>query len=237
MFSLIVLVVVCVFTYTIEIVFGLGGTILMIPLLSFWFDTKTLVIFSTVPQILTGTIGLARSPKTVNLKFLGGMMVYAVLGSFAGLYLFYRFSTSAFQVLIASAITLSGLYILLSPKRLHLSPLGARALDTLAGASQALFGISGPIAMMRLLSSFEQKTVIRNYALAFFLSLNIFRAGSYAVQGTFTEEILRMIVVSAPVLAVSLWFSNKLHFHVPETGFRRTVGWIILVGGMVLFAR
>ena len=88
--------------------------------------------------------------------------------------------------------------------------------------------------MTRLLGSFQDKTVVRNYALAFFLSLNVLRVGSYVVGGTITPEIGRMMLISAPVLAVTLWFANHLHFKVNEILFRRVVAWIILFGGLSL---
>lgn len=237
MLPLIALTVICTLTYTFEIVFGLGGTILMLPLLSFVYDTKTLVIYSVLPQVLVGTIGLVRSPKTVALAFLGRMLAFATLGAIAGLYLFFHFSASAFQILLASAVTLFGVVLVLAPGRLALPVPAARILDTIAGASQALFGISGPIAMTRLLATFREKVVVRNYALAFFLALNLFRAGGYLVNDTFTPEILAMMAASAPFLGVALWFSNRLHFHVNEAGFRRVVAWLVLVGGVTLFFR
>jgi len=49
MSALIVLTLVCALTYTFEIVFGLAGTILMQPLLSFLCDARTLVIYSVLP--------------------------------------------------------------------------------------------------------------------------------------------------------------------------------------------
>ena len=89
MLPLIILTLVCALTYSFEIVFGLAGTILMLPVLSFFFDTKTLVIYSILPQILVAVIGLARSPRTVKLEFLAKMLLFATLGALAGLYLFY----------------------------------------------------------------------------------------------------------------------------------------------------
>jgi uncharacterized membrane protein YfcA len=237
MLPVVILTIVCMLTYSFEIVFGLAGTILMLPLLSFWFDAKTLVIYSTLPQILVGGIGLARSPRTVELAFLGKMLGFATLGGVAGLYLFYQFSTTVFHYLLAGVITLFGLYLVIAPGRLTLSPLAARALDTLAGVSQALFGISGPIAMTRLMGSFPDKTVVRNYALAFFLCLNLFRAGGYVVNATFSREILVMMLVSGPFLALALWFANHLHFKLNERLFRGVVAWIILGGGISLFFR
>ncbi len=231
------LVLVCVLTYSFEIVFGLAGTILMLTVLSLWFDAKVLVIYSVLPQILVAGIGLARSPRTVNTRFLLGMLAFAGVGAMLGLYLFYQFPSRLFQLLLASAITLSGAYLVAASGRLRLSPAGARTLDFTAGLSQALFGISGPIAMTRLLATFNDKTVVRNYALAFFLALNLLRAAGYLGNGTFTPQIGYMMLVSAPFLVVALWFSNHLHFKINERLFRRVVAWIILLGGTTLFFR
>ena len=108
MVSLALLTLVCVLTYSFEIVFGLAGTILMLPLLSFLYDTKTLVIYSVLPQILVAVIGLARSPKKVNREFMAGMLFFAGMGAVAGFALFYYFSASVFQVLLASGYTGGG---------------------------------------------------------------------------------------------------------------------------------
>ena len=237
MLDIALLTLVCMLTYSFEIVFGLAGTILMLTVLSLWFDTKTLVIYSVLPQILVGGIGLARSPRTVNPRFLLSMLAFAGLGAIAGLYLFYQFPPKVFQQLLASAITLSGLYLVIASGTWRLSPVTARVLDFAAGVSQALFGISGPIAMTRLLATFDDKTVVRNYALAFFLALNLLRAAGYLVNGTFTSQIGDMMLVSAPFLALALWYSNHLHFKLNERVFRRVVAWIILVGGFTLFFR
>ena len=235
MLALIALTLVCVLTYSIEITFGLAGTILMLMVMSLVFETKTLVIYSVLPQILVAVIGLVRSPRTVDPGYLARMLAFASLGAFAGLYLFYAFSTSLFQVLLASAVTAFGLYLVAAPVRMTIGPSLARVLDTLAGASQALFGISGPIAMTRLLGTFEQKVVVRNYALAFFLCLNLFRAGGYLIHGTITKEIWQMMAFSAPFLAAALWFANHLHFRVNEAVFRRVVAWLVLGGGVSLY--
>ncbi len=234
MLALAFLTVVCVLTYSFEIVFGLAGTILMLPVLSLLYDTKTLVVYSCLPQIMVGVIGLTRSPRTVRPRVLGGMLAAAALGAVAGLVIFYVLPEALFRILLATVVVLFGLYLVAAPGRLRFTAAVARALDVLAGASQALFGISGPIAMTRLLGTFRDKLVVRNYALAFFLSLNFLRAGVYVVNGTITSEIAIMMAASAPVLAVALWYANSLHFRVHEARFRRVVAWMILLGGLTL---
>lgn len=229
------LTIVCIITYTVEIVFGLAGTIMMLMIMSFFIDTKTLVIFSIMPQIMVGIIGLYRSPNTVEIKFLFSMFAFAVIGAFVGLYLFYAIPLKIFQSALAAMITLSGIYLVFFPGKLKVGFITSKILDTTAGASQALFGISGPIAMTRLLGTFDNKTLVRNYALAFFLSLNIFRAAGYLVNGTITEDIVTMMLYVSPFLAVAMWYSNHLHFKINEQFFRRVVAWLILLGGISLF--
>lgn len=237
MLPLIALAIVCVLTYSFEIVFGLAGTVLMLPIMALFYDSKTLVIYSVLPQVLVASIGLARSPRTVERKFILQMLGVAVLGTVAGVTLFALFPSDVFRVLLAAVITAVGIYLVVSPHRLKLAPMTARAFDFIAGVSQGLFGISGPIAMTRLLATFEHKTVVRNYALAFFLPLNVARAGGYVVQGAYTDQILEMMLFSAPFLGVALWFANRLHFHVREAHFRKVVAWFILLGGLTLFYR
>jgi uncharacterized membrane protein YfcA len=237
MLALIALTLVCIITYTFEIVFGLAGTVVLLTVLTWLYDAKTLVIYSVLPQILVAVIGLLRSPRTVRLEVLAGMLVFAGMGAVVGLYLFYQFPLPLFQMLLAGTITLFGIYLVVAPNRFRLTPALARTLDTLAGFSAALFGISGPITLTRLLATHADKTTVRNYALAFFLSTNLFRVGGYVLNGTFTQPILEMMLVSGPFIAVALWHSNQLHFHVNERLFRRVVAWVVLFGGLSLFLR
>lgn len=234
MTGILILTLVCCITFTFEIVFGLAGTIMMLMVMTLIFDAKTLVIYSILPQILTATIGLIRSEKTVDISFLVKMLLFASIGSIAGLLLFYRFSTETFYYLLACAITVFGLFLVISPHVIKINHMTQRTLDVLAGVSQALFGISGPIAMTRLIGTFSNKLVIRNYALAFFLCMNLFRGGAYVINGTISTEILNMMLISGPVLAVVLWNANHLHLRVNELMFRKVVSWIILLGGFSL---
>lgn len=230
-----VLTLVCMLTYAFEITFGLAGTIMMITVMTYFIDAKTLVIYSLLPQVLVGTIALTRSERTVELRFLGGMVGFAALGSLLGFYVFYNVSSELFQLLLAGVITLSGFYLVFAPGKLKIGGVTGRALDTVAGASMALFGISGPIAMTRLMGTFDRKILIRNYALAFFLSMNLVRAVGYISNGTITGEIGRIMLISAPFLAVSLWYANHLHHKVNDTVFKRVVAWVILLGGISMF--
>lgn len=237
MAALLALGIIGALTYSFEIVFGLGGTILLLPLLSPWFEAKTLVIFSAFPQLLVGTIGLAAAPRIVAPRMLAGMLAFAALGGVAGTWLFYYSSAGLFRILLGSSIILFGVYLLARPRPPKLPPLAARALDTLAGFSQALFGISGPIAMTRLFGTFAEPAQVRAYALAFFLAMNALRAAGYLVTGAITRESAFMIAVAAPFLLIALPIANRWHAHVKDRWFRRVIAVLVLGGGISLLLR
>lgn len=232
---ILLLTAVCAVTYTFEIVFGLAGTILMLMVMTFFLDAKLLVVYSVLPQLLVAIIGLYRSPRTVELREWLMMIGFALTGGMVGIAVFYQFPGDAFRYLLASVITLTGIYLVMSPKRLAIGPRLGRGLDLLGGMSQGLVGISGPIVMTRLLGTYDNKTLVRNYALAFYLALNAGRLSVYVAQGTIDSNILKMMAISGPVLFIVLWFSNHLHFKTNEALFRKVVSWVILFGGISLF--
>ncbi len=231
---LVALTLVCCVAYSFEVIFGLAGTILMIPILSLFYDVKTLVIYSLLPQILTALVALILSPKSLQFRTFLSMLAFAFLGALLGLYLFSHISSDLFQNLLATLITLAGIYMIFSPQ-LKTNHFVRRMLDTMAGVSQTIFGISGPIVMTRLLNTFEDKTTVRNHALAFFLSLNVVRFGGYLWNQEFTPEIYEMMYVSAPLLLACLLLAHDWHFKVNETVFRKVVAVIIVVSGILLF--
>jgi len=235
--SFIILVGVCAITYAVEIVFGLGGTVLMIPVLRWWFPEKTLVVFSVLPQILVAVIGLAASPWVINLRFLLRVLLFATAGAVLGLVVFHQMNSALYAQCLALVLIATGLYLFYRPAHVRAGAGTGHVLDTSAGFAQGLFGISGPISMTRFLGTFDNKTVVRNYGFAFFLTLNLVRAAGYTISGQFDQQIATMMLVATPVLGIVLWFANRWHFRLSEQGFRRMAAGLIVIGGLSLFFR
>lgn len=226
------LIFICALTYSFEIVFGLAGTIMMMPIMGFFMGSKTLVVYSLLPQILTTTIALSRSYKKTNIQVFLSMFAMAAVGGLIGGYFFVRIPHEIFQRLLATVIVLAGIFLVISPN-FKINKTGNRILDFLAGLSHSFFGISGPFVMTRLLGTFEDKTIIRNNALMFFCGLNCIRAGYYFSNGSFTPDIRQMYLISVIFLVPVLFFAEKLHFKVNDRVFKKVVAWIILFSGMI----
>ncbi len=231
------LVVVSCCTYSFEIMFGLAGTILLLPLLSPFFEVKDLIVYSVLPQILVATIALFNSPKVIDWKFFVRMVAAGFAGALVGFFFFQNLPKQNFQLLLAVFITAAGIYSLAFPRGFRLKSYLFPLFDIFSGFSHALFGISGPIVMTRLMSSVEEKTTIRNYALAFFCSFSLIRFAWYLFSQQVTAEISHMMLGTAPFLLVVLFFGNRLHFRIPDLFFKRIAAILIIVSGVLLFLK
>ena len=169
------------------------------------------------------------------------MLMFAFIGMLVGMLIFHYLNERLFELLLAIFITACGVYIVTSHDNPRFKKSTLHSLDFTAGMSQQMFGISGPIAMTRIIGSHSDKTVIRNYALAFFLSLNIVRALSYIVVEInstgwtlFNPQILKAMVIAAPILLITLLVSNQMHFKVRQESFKKILSWVILIGGLYM---
>lgn len=233
---LFLLTLICCLTYSFEIVFGLAGTIIMLPVLSFFFSSKTLVIYSLLPQVIVTIIALHRSYNKISFKTFFIMICFATTGGLTGGYLFQNIPHSMFEIILAVIISLAGIFLIISPN-FKLNKTVQKILDAFAGLSHALFGISGPIVMTRLMCTFKDKTTIRNNALLFYLGINIIRIINYTINKSFNAQIIKMFYVSAPFLIIILYFSEKLHFKINDVIFKKIVAWIIFLCGIMMIIK
>lgn len=229
-----VLVIVCSLTYSFEIIFGLAGTIMMLPVLGFFFESKTLVIYSILPQLLVGGIALLKSFDKLNIKALVTILAPAAAGGILGGYFFINIPLDIFKYLLSAIIIMAGIFMIITPAITIGKPL-RHIMDFSAGLCHVLFSISGPIVMTRLLATFEDKTVIRNLSLGVFFSLNLIRVVNYAIHDSITPQIRQMFLVSAPVLIPILFFADRLHFKLNDTAFKKSVAWIIFLADVFIW--
>ena len=238
--SLLLLIPITLVAYTFEAVFGLAGTVLLLTVFGLFSDGETmklLVIYSLLPQAIGQTIGLVRVPTKINFKALGQFFISATIGALLGLYLFESLDSKIFFYLLAGVITFSGLSMIYKPGKFKLNIIHKLIFDFLAGVGGILFGISGPLVVTRFLSTFKNKTAIRNHTFVVFLAFNAIRLVRYLTKDpiSITPEIWKAMYISAPLLIIVLWFANYLHLKVNEKVFRTVIAWVVLIGGVMLF--
>lgn len=235
-FLISILIFVCSITYSIQMIFGIGGTILMIPALSFFFDVKTLIIYSILPQILVAGIALIKSHKQIDRKELLRMFIVVSCGVIIGSIFFKKIPYSYYHILLALIIITAGLFMIFSPE-FKIGKKRKWLLDFLSGFFHSVFAISGPIIMTRLMATYRNKTKIRNSACAFYIGVNIFRGFNYTIHHSINFKIWKMILVSSPFLLVVFVFADKLHYKIKDEVFKKYLAWIILISGVFLLSK
>ena len=107
----VLLIVVCSITYSLEVVFGLAGTVIMIAILNFAFPSKTLVIYSLLPQILVGSTVLLKSFGTGQFSKIEliKMLSSALAGAIVGSYLFALVPNQLFTQILSVVIIIIGI--------------------------------------------------------------------------------------------------------------------------------
>ena len=233
---IIILIIVCAITFSFEIVFGLAGTILMITIMSIFIDSRILIIYSILPQVLVALIALGKSYKNIDFKNIFQMILVASLGVIIGTFFFKGISHETFEILLALIITGAGIFMIISPS-FNINKTTQKIMDFSSGLSHSIFAISGPIVMTRLMGSYSDKTKIRNSAFMFYLGINIVRIINYTINNTVTPEIFKLFYISAPVLIVVLFFADKLHFKIKNDTFKKNVAWIIFFSGIYMLAK
>lgn len=227
------LTLICCVTFSFEIVFGLAGTVLMMPVATLLYDPKTLVVFSLLPQLTTSSVALATSHRQVDWKSVLQMVLFASVGALIGVWVFQIISSELLKKILGLSIAGAGVFMLISP-RLKLSLTFQKLLDVSAGFFHAMIGISGPIVATRLVGSVEDKTSIRNQLLTFFLLINILRLVAYVVTDRISPEILKLWLVGGPFIILAVIFSNRFHYRVPNVAFKKVITFAIILSGIVL---
>lgn len=232
--TLFYLIILCCLTYSFEIVFGLAGTVLVMPLASSLYDVKLVIVYLLLPQLLTGSLVVLPGFKTMQWKKFFEIFLFASFGAVFGVVFFKVLDQSILKLILASVIVACGVFTL-SSKSFSLSPVLQRIFDVVAGFFNALCGISGPIIATRMLGTFEDKTEVRNHLQLFFFSMNSFRLVGYLITDSIPKEVLPMWAWSFPFIVLALIVANRFHADLPNQVFKKVFSIVILFSGIWLF--
>jgi uncharacterized membrane protein YfcA len=59
-------------------------------------------------------------------------------------------------------------------------------------------------------------------------------AVTYAINGAFTLETIKLFFIGLPALAGGLWLGIKLYGRLDDAAFRKVILWLLLVSGVTL---
>jgi len=204
---------------------GFGFALVMVSLLSLFWDVKLAVVTST----LLGSVAIL--PLTVEVRRWIRLRNVAplILGSFfgipAGIIILDRIDPEALKILVAAVVITASLILYFAPRmRLEKGGVGSPLLAGMfSGMLRASTSMGGPPAVLYMLSREREMEEFRSTLLAFFLPSSLLTVIGLAIAGRVTPEVLGTSGVALPALAVGLLAGAWLRLRVQQEVFQTLV--------------
>lgn len=215
-------------------VFGFGGGLIAIPLLSLLMGVRDAVTLSLILQLITCVL-LLRIYRHIAWRIVGPMLIGLLPGTIMGTYLLSTMSESALRIALAVFILLyliraqffSG--VTMHWIRHHFWGVFAGAAG---GSIQGFIGTGGPPLVVYLRETVPEKVGFRASLLLIVLISNITRIALSLRTGLFTDSILLTSLYALPLFILALWGGDKLSVRLDERYYFHAVH-VMLLGSVV----
>lgn len=166
------------------------------------------------------------------LPFIAGSLV----GVPIGVALLTAVSPAAVRIGVGILLIAYAGYNLLKPKIKPFAsdPVTDTGVGILNGMLGGLTGLGGVVitiwTQLRDWPKDVQRTVFQPVIMA---TMSI-TAVTYAINGAYTLETLKLFFIGLPALAAGLWIGIKLYGHLDDAAFRKVILWLLLLSGVGL---
>lgn len=225
---LLIAVIFCL-SYGIESVFGLGGSVLAVALLSLFLDIKLVTPLTIFSGIIASIFVLSSDLKSFDKKMFGKIMLFALPGVIIGALFLKEFSTDLVVSIFAWFLILYAAWTILSPAfRVgdFFKPIG----NFCAGIIGGMFGGPGPMIVVTMKDAFANKSVMRATLAGIFIAIHAIRMPFYMANGLLDYAMIRSFAWIVIPLSLTIWLGHKIHVKISKKVF--DLGISILLGGI-----
>lgn len=219
-----------------ESLFGFGGGLIAIPLLSLILGVKDAVTLVLVFQFLMGIL-IFKNHKFIDWKVARPMTYALVVGVVAGTLLLSGLNTTFLQIFLAVIIIL----FLIKSEFFGSITLGkgrnnlyASIAGLVGGLLQGLIGAGGPVLTMYTSTAINKKIAVRATLIYLFFIPNIIRMALSVPQQLFSEEIVRLAFLALPFFAVAIYLGQRIHHHINEKYYRLSINIVLAFSALAL---
>lgn len=217
-----------------ESIFGFGGGLIAIPLLSLLIGVKDAVTLVLIFQLLMGLM-IWKSHRHINWRAAKPMTLSVIVGTVIGTILLSNANAAILQLFLAASIFV----FLVKTLWFNGFTLGRKATTTAAttaglsgGLFQGLVGTGGPVLTMYLSAVIKQKLSLRATLIYLFFVTSVVRLGVSIPNHLFTERVLHLTLIMLPLFLVAIYTGQHLHQKVSEKYYR--LGIYVILGGSAI---
>ena len=219
-------------------IFGFGGGLIAIPILSILIGVREAVTLSLVQQMVT-VILLSRTLRHVDWQITAPLLVGMLPGTIAGIAMLSSLNDTVLRVSLSVFIFL---YLVKSIGFPNLVLAGIRHrgwgafAGFLGGSFQGLIGTGGPPVVMYLNETASSKNVFRAGLLLLLAVSNIVRLGISVPAGLFTDSVIEASLYTMPFFLIAMWIGDKLMSRIDEKHYTNAVYVVLTISLILLLA-
>lgn len=220
-----------------ESIFGFGGGLISIPLLSLFLGVKEAVTLILIFQLLMGLL-IIKTHKEIDWKIARPMTVGLIIGTLVGTYMLSIIPASILRTILAISI----FFFLLKMTLLKGFTFGKEkkwgfVAGLLGGWFQGIIGTGGPVFTMYLTVTLSTKSVFRATLIYLFFITSVIRFIASVPTGLITSEIIFLAVPVIPFFLVAIFLGHKVHKRIPEKHYRYAVEAILFFAAISMLIK
>jgi uncharacterized protein len=206
---------------------GLGGSLVLVPLLALSLGTKQGVALAALLLAANNLVKLLAYRRSIPWRKSLVVLLLVVLGSALGAWLL----VVAPEGWVSAAVIVSFVAALLAERlKLHtLQKVGAPALALASGATSGFSGTSGPLKGVALRLLDLDRAYLVGAASVVSLAGDLTKAGIYAEAGLLSTQSLILLAMLLPVMIGSTFLGRYLNARVGERGYS-VLFWTVMGG-------
>lgn len=212
-----------------ESIFGFGGGLISIPLLSLLLGVKDAVTLVLIFQLFMGLL-LFGCYKDVNWKQAIPMSIGLAFGTIIGTFMLASFSNTFLKYFLAISIFIFLIKMVFfngfnfgSHKQKQYGVLAG----LVGGWFQGIIGTGGPVFTMYLAVASPAKAVFRAALIYLFFATSIVRIGISIPKGLITQNIIHLALPAIPFFLIAIMIGHFVHKKIDEVYYRYAI-WAIL---------
>ena len=222
--------------YFIKSLTGFAGGLFSVPFLAIFFDIKFVVPIVSIIDMLSGFILFPSIKKHINKNELLFVLIGALIGTAIGTYFLKAIAGDTLKLLFGIFVIIFSLKMLFEKYFFFnkIKTVFGIFFGMLGGMAGGMFSTNGPPIVLYLGHQVRNKQILRGTLITIFLVDSIWRNGLYFFTGIFDNSMYKVVLFMIPVLVVATIIGSKIHLKLSEEIYRKTVGTILLISGIIL---
>lgn len=225
--DIILIIAILCLSFSIESIFGIGGTIIALTILGFFYDIREMVPLALFAGTIASLTIYCTDRKSFSSKILGRVLLFGIPGLFIGTIFLKYIQAEHIRQIFAIFLIIYSVWTLSSPHFRFSNPV-KHLLNFSGGILGGMFGTPGPFLVAASREFFSHKSELRVTFAVIFLCLNLIRGPIYFAQGITNIEAILPFWWGVFPLVLCMYMGHYLHIKISEVNFQK--GLSILLG-------